>query len=43
MIKDKINKNKSKNNRIKTLLSSRISNFNFQKPKEIISLLKKII
>ena len=41
VIKDKINKNKSKNNRIKTLLSSRISNFNFQKPKEIISLLKK--
>ena len=39
IIKDVVNK-KSKQNK-KKLLSSRISNFNFQKPEEIIPLLKK--
>tara|TARA_B100001175_G_scaffold237419_1_gene203733 strand:+ start:55 stop:1101 length:1047 start_codon:yes stop_codon:yes gene_type:complete len=39
IIKDAINKNVNQNK--KKFLSSRISNFNFQKPKEIISLLKK--
>ncbi len=39
IIKNKINKNKNKI--IKKLLISRVSNFNFQKPKEIIFLLKK--
>ncbi len=39
IIKNKVNKNRKKI--IEKLLSSRISNFNFQKPKEIISLLKK--
>tara|TARA_A100001015_G_scaffold317493_1_gene434617 strand:+ start:851 stop:1429 length:579 start_codon:yes stop_codon:yes gene_type:complete len=39
IIKNKINKNKNKI--IKKLLTSRVSNFNFYKPKEIIFLLKK--
>ena len=39
IIKDIVNK-KSKQNK-KKLLLSRISNFNFQKPEEIIPLLKK--
>lgn len=40
IIKDAINKNINKYK--KKFLSSRISNFNFQKPKEIMPLLKKI-
>jgi UDP-N-acetylglucosamine 4,6-dehydratase/5-epimerase len=39
IIKDEINKNIERHK--KKFLSSRISNFNFQKPKEVISLLKK--
>ncbi len=39
IIKNKINKNKNKI--IEKLLTSRVSNFNFQKPKEILFLLKK--
>jgi len=39
VIKNRINK--SINKIVKKILSSRISNFNFQKTKEIISLLKK--
>ena len=38
VIKKKVNKNKYKI--LKTLISCRTSNFNFQTPKEIISLLK---
>ncbi len=41
IIKDKINKI-SKNNKLK-FLKSRVSNFNFQKPKEIKSLLQKLL
>ena len=39
IIKNKINKKTLKH---KKILSSRVSNFNYQKPKEIIALLKKL-